>query len=174
MIRTIQLTLLILLLLPAEVSAAERHIAPPAPPLPAPPLPQADSVLVAAAKLFPGVRFHEGTRDPLLTRLAQENADQQARLGAQGHYRWQQRYDQIRRQLGMRAVEVSAETWRWQANAPASEIGAEMFRTWRQSAGPYPWANHWGVVSTPHMRYGDGLAKSTRGIWYGVIIIADP
>lgn len=170
--------LLTFFLLPVEASAAERHIAPPAPPLPAPPtpappLPQADSVLVAAARIFPGVRFHEGVRDPTLTRLAQQNADQQARRGQQGHYQWQQRYDQIRRQLGMRAVEVSAETWRWQANAPMAEIGVEMFRTWRQSNGPYPLADHWGVVSKPHRRYGDGLAKSRRGIWYAAVIVAD-
>ena len=141
-----------------------------------------DSTMVAAAKVFPGVRFHEGVRDPLLTRLAQEYASEMASINSQskgwgrrrqGHFGWDARYATIRSQLGMKGVEVSSETWKWQANAAMAEVGAEMFRTWRQSNGPYPYADHWGVVSKPHKRYGDGLARSRAGIWYGTIIVAD-
>lgn len=170
--RLLTATLILLLIPPAPAPATGPH-APPAP---------LDSPLVAAARLFPGVRFHEGTRDPLLTRLAEQYASQMASIDSQsrgsgrrraGHFGWDERYATIRRELGMRAVEVSAESWPWQAGAPIREIGAEMFRTWRQSHGPYPAADHWGVVAAPHRRYGDGLAKSRTGIWYACIIVAD-
>jgi hypothetical protein len=136
----------------------------------------ADSPLVAAAKLYPGVRFHEGVRDPLLVQLAQTYSEQMAAINSQskgwgrrreGHFGWDARYATIRSQLGLRGVEVSAESWDRQANASPPEIGRTMFESWRASSG------HWRVVSTPHKRYGDGLAKSRRGIWFAAVIIAD-
>jgi SAM-dependent methyltransferase len=133
-----------------------------------------DSPLVQAAMLYPGVRFHEGLRDAYLVGLAEWNSKQQATYGRQDHYEFQRRYDDVRKTLGMRAVEVAAESWSWQSNEPMNVIAKGMFESWAQSRGPQPLADHWGVVSKPHARYGDGLARSRRGIWYATIIVADP
>lgn len=135
-------------------------------------MPVTEPVLIAAAMLFPGVRFQEGERDPLLVELAQGYAEQMAAINSQskrgqGHFGWDARYRTIREELGMKAVEVSAESWDRQADAPMDEIGRTMFESWKASSG------HWRVVSTPHKRYGDGLAKSRRGIWYAAIIVAN-
>lgn len=143
-------------------------------PQPAPEPEPEKSVLVAAAERFPGVKFHHGRRSDFLVELAQGYAQYMAKLDSQaGHAGWDFRYRRIWAALGMRAVEVTAESWDRQANAPMDEIGDEMFRTWRQSDGPPPKADHWGVVSEPHTLYGDGLAKSQTGIWYACIIVAD-
>lgn len=134
------------------------------------------SPLVEAADDYPGVRFQEGTRDDLLVRLAQEYAGQMAAIDSQskgwgrrreGHFGWDARSATIRRQLGLRGVEVSAESWDRQANAPMPEIARTMFDSWKASTG------HWKVVSTPHERYGDGLARSASGTWYAALIVAD-
>jgi hypothetical protein len=134
------------------------------------------SPLVQAAMEYPGVRFHEGTRDTFLVRLAQDYSEQMAAIDSQskgwgrrriGHFGWDARSATIRTQLGLRGVEVSAESWDRQTNAPMPEIGRTMFESWQASPG------HWRVVSTKHKRFGDGLAKSRRGIWYAAVIVAD-
>jgi len=127
-----------------------------------------DSPLVSAARLYPGVRFHDGVRDPLLVQLAQEAADAMARRGERGyrwdgHPGWNQRHAEIRRKLGMAGVEVSA----MERPGEGDDIAREAFHDWRQSAG------HWRVVATPHKRFGDGLARSRRGVYFAVIIVAD-
>jgi hypothetical protein len=126
------------------------------------------SAMIEAADAYPGVKFHHGERDPLLVRLAQETADTLARRGEwgyrfDGHPGWDAKYQTIRKQLGMRAVEVSARSWRGQT------VGIErgMYDSWRASTG------HWRVVSTPHKRYGEGIAKSRRGTYFSAVIVAD-
>jgi hypothetical protein len=136
--------------------------------LPVAPPPPLDSALIAEAKVHPGVRFDEGWRDPFLVSLAQGYSDQMARMGSQGGHRgWSGRYGEIRRVLNMRGVEVTAESWPWQVNDPPVALARDAFRSWSYSSG------HWRVVSTPHRRYGDGLAKSKQGVWFTTIIVAD-
>jgi hypothetical protein len=131
------------------------------------PSPPPDSVIVAASKVWDGSRVHEGLRDPYLVEVAQDHADYMARVDQQGHQRFKQRAARIRRDLMLSPTEVCAETWIWQEYDRPLELGKELFRCWEQSSG------HWSVVSQPHRRYGDGLAKSTTGIWYGCVIVAD-
>jgi hypothetical protein len=140
-------------------------------PLPEPPL-------IAVAQVYPGVRFHEGERDNLLVALAQGYADEMAAINSQsrrgqGHFGWARRYERIRAELNMKAVEVSAQSDNRLADAPLDAVAENLFDSWRQSDGPPPKADHWGVVSKPHARYGDGLARSTRGVWFGCVIAAD-
>lgn len=126
------------------------------------------SAMIEAADQYPGVQFHHGVRDPLLVRLAQDTADTLARRGEwgyrfDGHPGWDAKYLTIRQRLGMRAVEVSAQSW------PRQTVGAErgMYDSWNASPG------HWRVVSTVHKRYGEGIARSRRGTFFAAIIVAD-
>jgi len=130
--------------------------------------PPEESPLVEAARIYPGVRFHEGVRDPLLVQLAQDCADLLVRNGEaeyaqDGHPGWDERFHEIRKALGMTGVEVTAMA----RPGEGDDIGHEVFYDWERSAG------HWRVVSTPHKRYGDGLAKSQNGIWYATVVVAD-
>lgn len=129
---------------------------------------QADSVLVEAAKRFPGVRFHEGSRDDLLVGLAQDCADLLARRGQwlywrNGHPGWNDRFAEIHSKLGMSGVEVTA----MERPGEGDDVCHEAFYDWERSSG------HWRVVSTPHAKYGDALASTKSGIWFAVIICAD-
>jgi len=127
-----------------------------------------DSVLVTAGRHYPGVRFYEGLRDPLLVDLAQTYAEQMANINSQsnrgeGHFGWDERRTKIRRELGLKGNEVSAEIHPWESG----ELGQNAFHDWQRSSG------HWAIVSQPHDRYGDGIAKSRQGVVYVVIIVAD-
>ncbi|WP_455387610.1 hypothetical protein [Petrachloros mirabilis] len=157
MIRAIFIIVLLFLSTPAVPAAG-----------PFAPAPPSDSVIVAAAKVYPGVRFYEhAMRDPILVEMAQQNANTMARTNLQNHWNWERRFQYLLGRFGMRGAEVCAETWPEQANASAEEIGKEFFDCWRYSTG------HWSVVSRPHKRFGDGLARSNRGIWYGCLIVTD-
>lgn len=137
-----------------------------------------ESPLVLGAAKYPGVRFHEGLRHPLLVELAQTYADEMAAINSQsqrrqGHFGWNKRSQRIREELGLKAVEVSAQSDTLLANAPVSEVVENLYDAWRQSDGPKPLADHWGIISEAHALYGDGIAQSKQGIYYGCIIVAD-
>jgi hypothetical protein len=130
------------------------------------------SPLVEAAAIYPGVRFQEGTRDAALVAMAQDAADTMARRGDRayrfsGHPGWDGRFRRINA-MGLRGVEVSAFSWPDTSPEPTPEILRELFFDWQRSPG------HWRVVSTPHARYGDGLARSRTGTWFAAVIVADP
>jgi hypothetical protein len=67
----------------------------------------------------------------------------------------------------MTGVEVSAFSWPRALEIPTLMTMRGFYYDWERSEG------HWIVVSTSHAKYGDGLARDPRGIWYGVIIVAD-
>lgn len=130
--------------------------------------PPEESPLVEAARLYPGVRFHEGVRDTFLVGLAEDCAKLLVKGGENnyrfdGHPGWKQRFAEIRKTLGMAGIEVTAMA----RPGEGDEIGHELFYDWQRSSG------HWRVVSTKHDRYGDALAKDKRNVWFGVIIVAD-
>lgn len=134
--------------------------------------PPDESPLVAGGRLYPGVHFHEGMQDELLVSLSEDCAKLLAKRGPSGyrwdgHPDWDERYAKIRQQLNMRAVEVSAQADKNLADAPEAEVVKNLYDAWRLSKG------HWGVVSKPHKRFGDGLARSKGGVWYGCLIVAD-
>lgn len=138
-----------------------------------------DSPLVAAGRIYPGVQCLDGLRDPLLVELAQDCAELLARRGEtaywrDGHPGWDDgnpyrnsRYRRIGRELGMTGVEVSAMSWPDTSTIPNPDIMRQIYYDWKRVPG------HWAVVSTPHARFGDGMAKSANNVWYGVIITAD-
>lgn len=134
--------------------------------------PPDESPLVIGARLYPGVRFHEGIRDDLLVRLA-EDCSRMLALGGprkyriDGHPQWNERYVKIRNELGLKAVEVTAQADASLANAPEEAVVRNLYDAWKQSSG------HWRAVSRKHKLYGDGVAQSNGGIWYGTIIVAD-
>ena len=132
-----------------------------------------ESPLVAAARTYPGVRFQEGVRDPLLVSMAEDCADLLAARGTQGYRRdghpaWDERYGKIWEKLRMKPVEVTAQADRNLTNAPLVDVATNMYDAWQQSEG------HWEVIEEPHARYGDAMAKGTEGVWFGCIITADP
>lgn len=132
---------------------------------------QTDSPLVAAGKAYPGVRCFEGERDAVLVESAQWCADKLAAAGERGYWRdghpnWETRYHAIRNEIGMRPVEVSAMS---SATSPelTDAIARDMYYDWQRSSG------HWRVVSQPHKRYGEGVARSRTNRWFSVVIVAD-
>lgn len=133
--------------------------------------PPEESPLVAGARLYPGVQFQEGVRDDYLVNMAQVCSELLAKKGPKvyrrdGHPNWEARYQTLRK-LGLRAVEVTAQADASLANASEEAIVQNLYDAWKQSSG------HWRVISKTHQRYGDGLARSAGGIWYGTIIVAD-
>jgi hypothetical protein len=129
------------------------------------------SPLSEAADAYPGVRFQEGQRDAALVAMAQDAADTMARRGDRayrfsGHPGWESRFRRINA-MGLRGVEVSAFSWPDTSPTATPEILRELFYDWERSSG------HWRVVSTPHERYGDGLARSRTGTWFAAVIVAD-
>ena len=119
--------------------------------------------MVAAGKAYPGVRCFDGERDPFLVEQAQWCADRLAARGIrayarEGHPEWERRYHLIRQKTGLRAQEVSVYN--------RSLTG--LYRDWA-----YGGTTHWLVISKPHARYGEGLARARDNVLFGVIITAD-
>ena len=131
-----------------------------------------ESPLVKAAKLYKNVRFYEGQRHNLLVELAEDYSSQMAAINSQsyrgvGHFGVEKRYLEIKKKLGLKGNEVTAESWYWKSNYPIDIISKEMFDSLNYSSG------HWAIVSKPHKFYGDAIAKSNQGIYYATIIVAD-
>lgn len=131
-----------------------------------------DPMIVSVGRHYPGVRCFGGLREPLLVELAQDCADRLASNGEaaywrDGHPGWDGRFHRIRSRLGVSAVEVSAFSWPNPSDTLTVEIVRGFFFDWQRSSG------HWAVVSAPHARFGEGVAKSRANIWYGVVITAD-
>jgi hypothetical protein len=123
--------------------------------------------LIEAGKVYPGAHVCDGPRNALLQLMAESQARYQARMQVQGHQNFQERFDRVQRQLGMWADEIAAESWIEQRDYPRKDIGTEMFRCWRSSAG------HWRVASVGHDLYGAAMALGRDGIWYATILVAD-
>ena len=90
----------------------------------------------------------------------------QSYLGV-GHFGVEKRYLEIKKKLGLKGNEVTAESWYWKSNYPMDIIAKEMFDSWNYSNA------HWAIVSKPHKFDGDAIAKSNQGIYYATIIVAD-
>lgn len=125
------------------------------------------TVLVRVGLEYPGARICRSEYDTLLASLAQDHANYMARVDRQGHQHFQSRYQRVREELGLSAVEICAESWPDQRDSSMWEIGQEMFECWQQSSG------HWAVASRVHKRFGDGLAQGASGVWYACLLAAD-
>lgn len=124
--------------------------------------------LIEAGKVFLGAHVCESEVHPLLMEMATRHANYQASHQQQGHQLFSQRVDELSRTMGSYAyAEIAAESWNWQVNDTMLELGAEMFKCWKQSPG------HWDVASKKHRYMGGDVAKGNNGIWYACIITAD-
>lgn len=108
-----------------------------------------------------------GVMHPVLQAAAEEHAQYQARLGVQGHQRWQTRVQQLFKLMpdSYEFREVANESWPDQDLGDAAE---EMYDSWRQSPG------HWGAVNGECSFYGYAMAYNERNkTWYAAGIFAD-
>jgi len=132
-----------------------------------------DSALLACAKTYPGARFYRGERNAYLVGLAQETAETLAAAGEQAYWRdghpdWSTRHGAIRERLGLSGNEVTAFSWPDTSDEITPQIAYQLFYDWQRSPG------HWRVVANPHAMFGEWAAQSRSGVWYGVVIVADP
>lgn len=126
-------------------------------------MPTNGDYLVAASLMDDRVRCFQCRRDELLTKLAEGHAEYMAKTGVQGHQNFQARYDQIRKELGLRATEICAESWSWETTV--EDAARSMFDSWQRSDG------HWKVCAGEWDCYGAAMAKGRR-VWYGCVIVA--
>jgi hypothetical protein len=126
--------------------------------------------MIWAVRVHPeGPASTRGVKNPLLAREAQSHSRYQARIGVQGHQRWNLRFHRIRRllaALGFRGepVEVVAESW---PNQTMIDSCLDCVRSWRHSSG------HWNAVKSYHQAYGYDIQRGPNGIWYGTGIFAN-
>jgi hypothetical protein len=105
-------------------------------------------------------RCHKG-----LAEAAERHSEYQARIGVQGHHRWEQRFHQVRAVTDANgASEVVAESWPDQ-NMIDSCI--DCVSSWRHSPG------HWGAVRGRQRLFGYDIRRGRNGIWYGTGIFAN-
>jgi hypothetical protein len=124
--------------------------------------------LLAAAKDFPGVRVHESIWSPILAASALANSALCCDLHRGGHHKWSERSQKLHGQgLATCFGEINAESWKHQENDTPADLWAEAFRCWKQSRA------HWFVAKEPHKLFGAAIAKSSQGIFYMTIVVAD-
>ncbi len=100
-----------------------------------------------------------------LAEAAEEHSTYQARIGVQGHHRWETRFHQVRSGASAdEASEVVAESWPDQ-NLIDSCI--DCVASWRHSPG------HWRAVRGRHRLFGFDIRRGRNGIWYGTGIFAN-
>jgi hypothetical protein len=100
-----------------------------------------------------------------LTEAAKKHSEYQARIGVQGHHRWESRFHQIRAQANAgEASEVVAESW---PNQNMIDSCIDCVASWRHSPG------HWGAVRGRHRLFGYDIRRGRNGIWYGTGIFAN-
>jgi hypothetical protein len=106
-----------------------------------------------------------GVQHAVLTQAAAEQSAYQARLGVQGHHRWETRVHQIRTAAGVNgASEVVAESW---PDENLIDACIDCVASWRQSPG------HWQAVRTRHRLFGYDIRRGRNGIWYGTGIFGN-
>jgi hypothetical protein len=105
-----------------------------------------------------------GKQHETLQRAAESHAKYQAKIGIQGHQRWDERYAILQSQLpGFRFSEVCNESWPGQSEEDAAK---EMFRSWKLSSG------HWATVNGECTYYGYAMVLGRNGIWYACGVVA--
>jgi hypothetical protein len=100
-----------------------------------------------------------------LSNAAKKHSEYQARIGVQGHHRWESRYHQVRAGAGANeASEVVAESW---PNQDLIDSCIDCVASWRHSPG------HWRAVRGRHRLFGYDIRRGRNGIWYGTGIFAN-
>lgn len=105
-------------------------------------------------------RCHDG-----LVEAAEDHSEYQARIGVQGHHRWESRFHQVRSVASAQeASEVVAESW---PNQNMIDSCIDCVASWRHSPG------HWRAVRGRHRLFGYDIRRGRNGIWYGTGIFAN-
>jgi hypothetical protein len=133
-----------------------------------PPTQPTQTGLIEAGKLYSGAHVCDSEQHPLLMEMATRHAAYQAKYNTQGHQLFDERVEELQKTMGKyQYAEICAESWKRQENDPLLDLGKEMFLCWEQSRG------HWSVAKLAHKYFGADMAKSSKGIWYACIIVAD-
>ncbi len=106
-----------------------------------------------------------GEHHPVLARHVLQHSLNQADIRLQGHHRWEQRFHQIRSEMGgaVTPVEVVAESW---PNQTMIDSCVDCVASWRHSSG------HWRAVNAPHAYYAYDIQRGNNSIWYATGIFA--
>jgi hypothetical protein len=100
-----------------------------------------------------------------LAEAAEKHSEYQARIGVQGHHRWETRFHQVRSGAkANEASEVVAESW---PNQNLIDSCIDCVASWRHSPG------HWRAVRGRHRLFGYDIRRGRNGIWYGTGIFAN-
>ncbi len=100
-----------------------------------------------------------------LVEAAEQHSEYQARIGVQGHHRWETRFHQVRSVASAQeASEVVAESW---PNQNLIDSCIDCVASWRHSPG------HWSAVRGRHRLFGYDIRRGRNGIWYGTGIFAN-
>jgi hypothetical protein len=103
---------------------------------------------------------HRGLAD-----AAAAHSAYQARIGVQGHHRWETRFHEVRSVAqAHQASEVVAESW---PNQTLIDSCIDCVASWRHSPG------HWRAVRGRHRLFGYDIRRGRNGIWYGTGIFAN-
>lgn len=124
--------------------------------------------LIDAGRVYPGARVCQSVEHPILWKAARDQAVYQAKHKKQGHQKWEQRFQTLRKKLpGYTFREICAESWYWKTTDSLDIIGMDMFVAWNSSRG------HWDVASKKHDIYGASMRLGQNGVWYACIIVGD-
>ena len=123
--------------------------------------------LISAGSMFEGAHVCESAWSDFLYDLVSSHARYMAEHQKQGHQYFEQRFLIVRKELGLKATEICAESWEWQTILPYDQLGTEMFSCWSMSKG------HWKVASTKHKYWAGDMCMGKNGIWYACILVAD-
>ncbi len=100
----------------------------------------------------------DGQRHPVLMDACSSHCTHQAKLGRQGHHRWESRFQEIWQATdGVAPVEICAESWPGKSLIVAC---LDCVDAWHHSSG------HWKAVRDSHPAYGYDIRRGTNGIWY--------
>ena len=128
----------------------------------------ANQGLFVAGQTYPDVLVCFSQPNGALMDMAARHARYQAAMQRMGHQLWWTRRIELRWTVGAyNFEEVCADTWPHQEHLAPIEIGRCMFSTWKKSLVD------WKIATRKHKYFGYGIAKSTRGIWYATIVVAN-
>ena len=79
--------------------------------------------LISAGSMFEGAHVCESAWSDFLYDLVSSHARYMAEHQKQGHQYFEQRFLIVRKELGLKATEICAESWEWQTILPYDQLG---------------------------------------------------
>ena len=131
-----------------------------------PELPLPHRLLIDAGKKLGVKSIATGSHSQILQGMAEEHAAYQAYLGKQGHQRWDERSEVLRKLMPecSEFKEVCAQSWDWNS---MEEAAPEMYNSWRQSPG------HWSAVNGRCDFWAYAMSfNGNQNLWYATGLFA--